>query len=97
MEDGKPIISRGSLRNNNNSNSSNNSNNSSTQKKSGGLSYTEFLTFLCDIALEGMNYEHFHKLFPSPFNKIHALLTIWGIADIHKLEDAMMLHVDLVI
>ncbi len=69
----------------------------SSQRKDGGLSFTEFLEFIARAALEGMGFEHFDKLFPTPFAKIHAILTIWGVADTKKLEDALMLRVDIVL
>ena len=31
------------------------------------------------------------------FKKIQALLTVWGVADIKKLEEVLQLHVDIVI
>eukprot|EP00606_Chrysophyceae_sp_TOSAG23-5_P000664 GSChrysophyteH2.ASY1.ANO1.1716.1 assembled CDS len=65
--------------------------------KDGGLSFTEFCEFIARVALEGMDFDHFQQLFPSPFQKVLAILTIWGVADTKKLEDALQLHVDIVI
>ena len=69
----------------------------STLSVTGGLSFSEFMEFLCLIALEGMSTEQYHKMFDSPFKKIQALLTVWGVADIKKLEEVLQLHVDIVI
>ena len=66
-------------------------------RKDGGLSFTEFCEFIARVALEGMDFDHFQQLFPSPFQKVLAILTIWGVADTKKLEDALQLHVDIVI
>ena len=45
----------------------------------------------------GYESEEYHKMFDSPFKKIQALLTVWGVADIKKLEEVLQLHVDIVI
>jgi hypothetical protein len=71
--------------------------NSSSLSAHSGLSFSEFMEFLCLIALEGMSTEQYHKMFDTPFKKIQALLTVWGVADIKKLEEVLQLHVDIVI
>ena len=55
------------------------------------------MEFLCVIALEGMAIQHYHTMFDTPFKKIQALLTIWGVADIKKLEEVLQMHVDIVL
>jgi len=72
-------------------------NKDSTLSVNGGLSFSEFMEFLCAIALEGMSTEQYHNMFDSPFKKVQALLTVWGVADIKKLEEVLQLHVDIVI
>ena len=73
------------------------SDNSSSLSAHSGLSFSEFMEFLCLIALEGMSTEQYHKMFDTPFKKIQALLTVWGVADNKKLEEVLQLHVDIVI
>jgi len=63
----------------------------------GGLSFSEFLEFIAHLALEGMSQPHYDKMFNSPFAKIMALLTVWGVADTKKLEAVLLLHVDIVL
>lgn len=63
----------------------------------GGLSFSEFMEFLCVVAMEGMATQHYHTMFDTPFKKIQALLTIWGVADIKKLEEVLQMHVDIVL
>ena len=70
---------------------------SRSAKVSTGLSYCEFLEFLGHIAVHGMGYDHFANLFPTPFAKVLALLTVWGVADMKKLQQVLHLHVDLVL
>ena len=63
----------------------------------GGLSFSEFMEYLCVVATEGMTTPHYHNMFNTPFKKIQALLTIWGVADIKKLEEVLQMHVDIVL
>jgi hypothetical protein len=73
------------------------SNKVSAVNLNGGLSFSEFLEFLSYLALEGMSTEHYHHMFDTPFKKVLALLTVWGIADLKKLEEVLLLHVDIVV
>ena len=49
------------------------------------------------VATEGMTTPHYHNMFNTPFKKIQALLTIWGVADVKKLEEVLQMHVDIVL
>jgi hypothetical protein len=35
-----------------------------------GLSFSEFIEFICRIALQGMEQENYSILFPTPFSKV---------------------------
>jgi hypothetical protein len=63
----------------------------------GGLSFSEFMEFLCHLAVAGMSTEHYHVMFDTPFKKVMALLTVWSVADLKKLEEVLLLHVDIVV
>jgi len=73
------------------------SSDSRSAKVQTGLAFSEFLEFLGHVALHGMELEHFHTLFPNPFSKVLALLTVWGVADTSKLQEVLLLHVDIVL
>jgi len=73
------------------------SSDSRSPKVNTGLAFSEFLEFLGHVALYGMELEHFHTLFPNPFSKVLALLTVWGLADTRKLQEVLHLHVDIVL
>lgn len=58
-----------------------------------GLSFTEFIEFVCRIAVDGMDKEdNFHVLYPTPFSKVIAIFTVWGVADLKKIEEVRILH-----
>lgn len=57
-----------------------------------GLAFSEFVEFICRIAIDGMEKDNYHSLFPTPFSKVLSILTIWGIADMKKLEEVRILH-----
>jgi hypothetical protein len=54
--------------------------------------FSEFIEAIARIAVEGMQQENYHILFPTPFSKTLALLTVWGLADLKKLEDVKAIH-----
>ena len=59
------------------------------QVPSGNAGFCEFVEILCDVAMEGMGKNpHMKKMYPSAFDKVAALLTVWGIADPMKVEEA---------
>ena len=69
----------------------------STLNMNGGLSFSEFMEFLCMIAIEGMSSEEYHKMFDSPFKEDSGSINSVDLADIKKLEEVLQLHVDIVI
>ena len=51
--------------------------------------FCEFIEILCGIAMEGMGKNvHYSKMYPKPFDKVCALLCVWGIADCTVVEEA---------
>jgi hypothetical protein len=59
----------------------------SVEAAAGGLGFSEFIEFIASIALFGMRTENYHILFPSPYAKVLSILTVWGLADLNKLEE----------
>ena len=53
----------------------------------GGLGFSEFIEFIARIAVIGMKQPNYHVLFPTDFSKVLSILTVWGIADLNKLEE----------
>jgi len=64
----------------------------SPEERPRGVAFSEFVEFICRISVDGMEKENYHSLFPTPFSKVLAILTIWGIADMKKLEEVRILH-----
>ncbi len=60
----------------------------------GGLSFSEFIEFIGRIALEGMDQPNYQVIFPTPFSKILAILTVWGVADLKKLEEVHIIRTE---
>lgn len=56
--------------------------------------FSEFVEAISRVAEQGMQQETYNNLFPSPFSKIVALLTIWGLADLKKLEEVRAIHAE---
>ena len=63
-----------------------------TLEETGGLGFSEFIELIARIALEGMEAENYNVLFPTPFSKILGLLSVWGVADLKKLEEVRLLN-----
>lgn len=62
--------------------------------KTGGLSFSEFIEFLARVALDGMQNPNYNSIFPTPYSKILAILTVWGVADMDRLEEVRILISD---
>ena len=60
--------------------------------ESKGLSFTEFMELIGRLALDGMEQECYNRLFPTPFSKLLAVLTVWGVADLKKVDEIRVLH-----
>ena len=59
------------------------------QVPSGHAGFCEFVEIICTVATEGMcAEEHHHKMYPSAYDKVLALLCIWGVADCKRVEQA---------
>jgi hypothetical protein len=63
-----------------------------TLEETGGLGFSEFIELIARIALEGMEAEAYNVLFPTPFSKILGMLSVWGVADLKKLEEVRLLN-----
>lgn len=46
------------------------------------------------VAVEGLQQQNYHIIFPTPFSKTLAMLTVWGVADLHKLEEVRVIRTD---
>lgn len=57
-----------------------------------GLGFSEFLEIIARIAVEGCTQPNYHVIFPTPFSKVLALLTVWGVADLEKLEEIRIMR-----
>ena len=57
-----------------------------------GLGFSEFIELIGRIAIDGMEQDSYHALFPTPFSKLLAVLTVWGVADLRKVEEVRVLH-----
>ncbi|CAE7659485.1 unnamed protein product, partial [Symbiodinium microadriaticum] len=58
----------------------------------GGLGFSEFVELVARIAVDGMQAESYHVLFPTPFSKVLAMLTVWGVADLRKIEEVRIMR-----
>jgi hypothetical protein len=63
-------------------------------KEHGGLGFSEFVELIARIAVDGMQVESYHVLFPTPFSKVLAILTVWGVADLRKIEEVRILRTE---
>jgi len=46
------------------------------------------------IAVEGLEQPNYHTMFPTPYSKVLAILTIWGVADLKILEEVRTIRTD---
>lgn len=46
------------------------------------------------IAVVEMQQASYHTVFPTPFSKLLAILTVWGVADLTKLEEVRVIRSD---
>ena len=60
----------------------------------GGLGFSEVLELLARIALDSLQQPSFEGFFPTPFSKVLALLSFWGVADLQKLEEVRVVHTE---
>ena len=58
------------------------------------MGFSEFVEMLAKIAVDGMLTDNYHVLFPTPFSKVLALLTLWGVADLSKLDEVRCLRTE---
>jgi hypothetical protein len=64
-----------------------------TLEETGGLGFSEFVELVASVALQGMEAEAaYHVLFPTPFSKILGALSVWGVADLKRLEEVRLLN-----
>lgn len=63
-----------------------------TLEETGGLGFSEFIELVARIALEGMEADAYNVLFPTPFSKILGIISVWGVADLKKLEEVRLLN-----
>mmetsp|Transcript_16780 Transcript_16780/g.25216 ORF Transcript_16780/g.25216 Transcript_16780/m.25216 type:complete len:773 (+) Transcript_16780:69-2387(+) len=68
------------------------SNPAAVVKEHGGLGFSEFVELIARIAVDGMQAESYHVLFPTPFSKVLAILTVWGVADLRKIEEVRLIR-----
>ena len=60
----------------------------------GGLSFTEFVEFIGKVAMQGLRTTEYERMFPTPFLKYQAILTVFGVADMDKLASVRTMHAD---
>jgi hypothetical protein len=60
----------------------------------GGLGFSEFIEMLARVAVDSLQQPSFHSLYPTPFSKVLALLSMWGVADLKKLEEVRVVHTE---
>ncbi|GMH54726.1 hypothetical protein TrST_g5688 [Triparma strigata] len=59
------------------------------QVPSDAAGFCEFIEIVSSLAIESMCYDpHHHKLYPSAYDKILAMLFSWGVADVRRVEQA---------
>jgi hypothetical protein len=57
------------------------------------IGYSDFIELLARIALEGLGSKpQYGLLYPSPFARVGALLSVWGMADPIRLEEIRAMH-----
>jgi hypothetical protein len=56
--------------------------------------FSEFVELISRVAVEGLQQPNYHIIFPTPFSKALAVLTVWGIADLRKLEEVRVIRTD---
>lgn len=59
-----------------------------------GLSFSEFVEGLGIVAAQGLQQENYHAVFPTMYSKVLAVLTVWGLADLHKLEEVRCIRTE---
>lgn len=59
-----------------------------------GLSFSEFVEALATVAVTGLQQPNYDVIFPGAFSKVLALLTVWGLADLHRLEEVRCVRTD---
>ena len=59
---------------------------------SGGLSFSEFVEFVGKIAMQGLKAAEYERMFPTPFLKFQGILTVFGVADLDKLNSVRIMH-----
>lgn len=59
-----------------------------------GLSFSEFVELVARVAVDNMQQPNYHVVFPTPFSKVLAMLTVWGVADLGKLEEVRAVRMD---
>ena len=57
-----------------------------------GLAFTEFLECLALVANSALDSPAYRNIFPTPYSRVLALLTIWGFADLNKLEEINLMN-----
>jgi hypothetical protein len=59
-----------------------------------GIGFSEFIEMIGRVAVEGLKQPNYHIIFPTPFSKVLAVLTVWGVADLQKLEEVRVIRTD---
>jgi hypothetical protein len=70
---------------------------STINNNSNGISFSEFVEFICRLACESMQVGNYALIFPSNFSKVLAILTLYSVADLSKLEEVRAIHSDEII
>lgn len=58
------------------------------------VGFSEFVELIGRVAVEGLQQQNYHIIFPTPFSKALAILTVWGVADLYKLEEVRVIRTD---
>jgi len=66
----------------------------SSKASFGGLGFSEFVEMIGRVAVNGLKSDNYNILFPTSFAKVLAMLNIWGIADLKKLEEMRIIHTE---
>jgi len=61
---------------------------------SGGLAFSEFVEFVGKIAMQGLRATEYDRMFPTAFLKFQGILTVFGVADMDKLNSVRIMHAE---
>jgi hypothetical protein len=58
------------------------------------LAFTEFLELLAAAAVNALSTREYNTMFPNAYSKVLGLLTVWGFADLSRLEDVNLMNAE---